>query len=76
MDYAMLTRFNECEVYINKLKMQSQEARDNIRNCVKGELLDEYLKSCDIADLHIKNIEKELQELQECLELLEFQSLV
>ncbi len=72
MDYAMLTRFNECEVYINKLKMQSQEARDNIRNCVKGELLDEYLKSCDIADLHIKNIEKELQELQECLVLLEF----
>ncbi len=72
MDYAMLTRFNECEVYINKLKMQSQEARDNIRNCVKGELLDEYLKSCDIADLHIKKIEKELQELQECLVLLEF----
>ena len=48
----------------------------NIRDCVRGELLDEYLKSSDIADLHIKKIERELQELQECLELLELQSLV
>lgn len=72
MDYAMIARFNECQVYINKLKMQSQEIQDNIRNCVQGELLDEYLKSCNIADLHIKKIEKELQELQECLQLLEF----
>ena len=76
MDYVMLTRFNECKGYIKKLKMQSHESRDNIRNCVKGELLDEYLKSCDIVDLHIKKIEKELQELQECLVLLESQSLV
>lgn len=72
MDYAMIARFNECQVYINKLKMQSQEIQGNIRNCVQGELLDEYLKSCNIADLHIKKIEKELQELQECLQLLEF----
>ncbi len=76
MDYSMRTRFNECAAYVNKLNMQSQEARDNIRDCVRGELLDEYLKSSDIADLHIKKIERELQELQECLELLELQSLV
>lgn len=76
MDYVMLTHFRECGVYIKKLKNQNQEARDNIRNCVKGELLDEYLKSCDLADLQIRKIEKELQELQECLVLLERQSLV
>lgn len=67
----MFSRFNECELYINKLKIQNHETQENIRICIQGELLDEYLKSFDIVDLHIKNIEKELQELQECLQLLE-----
>ena len=73
MDYVMLNRFKDCKEYIRKLKIQNQEGKDSIRNCIKGEMLDEYLKSCDLVDMQIKKKKKELQELQECLVLLEHQ---
>lgn len=71
MDYVMLNKFNECEKHIEILKSQNGIAKENVRNCLKGALLNEYLKSCDMADLYIKKIEQELLELQEYLELLE-----
>lgn len=71
MDYVMITKFNECELYIKRLKLQNQYAKDNIRSCFKGELLDEYLETFENTDLYIKKLEKELQELRKCLTLLE-----
>lgn len=71
MDNAMRVRFDECELYIANLKAKNHEARINIMDSLNGELRDEYLKSCDIADAYIKKLEKELQELRRCLALLE-----
>ena len=71
MDNAMHVKFSECEQYIAGLKAQNNRARENIINSLDGELRDEYVKACDIADAYIKKIEKELQELRRCLALLE-----
>ncbi len=71
MDNAMRVKFDECEQYIARLKTQNKSARENIMSSLDGELRDEYLKSCDIADAYIKKFEKELQELRRCLALLE-----
>lgn len=71
MDNAMRVRFDECELYIANLKAKNYEARINIMDSLNGELRDEYLKSCDIADAYIKKLEKELQELRRSLALLE-----
>lgn len=71
MDYTLLNKFRECKDDIIKLKNQNSNVKYSIRNCVKGEMLDEYLKSSELADLHVKKIEQELQELQRCLALLD-----
>lgn len=71
MDHDLQKKFDECELYISRLKMQNQNARYNIKKCARGELCDEYLKSCDLEEKHIKKMEKELQELKRCLTLLE-----
>lgn len=71
MDHTLLNKFRECTDDINKLKNQNSNVKHNIKNCVEGEMLDKYLKSSELADLHIKKIEKELQELQRCLTLLD-----
>lgn len=71
MDNTMRVRLDECEMYIANLKAKNYEARNNIMDSLNGELRDEYLKSCDIADAYIKKFEKELQELRRCLALLE-----
>lgn len=69
-------KFDDGEIYIKKLKEQLSHSREFIPECIKGEMLDEYLKSCDYAEEHIDEIEKKLQELHQCIKVLELQSLV
>lgn len=73
MEQAVLRYFDDCMIYIKKLEMQNSRARDEIRKCVSGDLLDEYLKSCHMVENHIKKMDKELKELKEYLMLLEHQ---
>ncbi|MCC8072613.1 MAG: hypothetical protein LIO62_00590 [Clostridiales bacterium] len=66
----------DCMYYTAKLEDKMQESRDYVPNCMKGEILDEYLKTCDLAETRISKINSELHKLQEHLESLELQSLV
>lgn len=73
MDKMINDYIADCEYFTKKLKNKMQNSRDDLPNCIKGELLDEYLKTCDLAEERLMKINLELHKLQDCLELLELQ---
>lgn len=55
---------NEGIALSDKLLARLNEDQDEIRGCLKGELLDEYLKVSDLAEEKVKSIQGRLIQLQ------------
>ena len=64
MDPQLSKMLQECAVLTNKLLELLDQDREEIRGCISGELLAEYLRGTDEAEKTTRSIHSEVRNLQ------------
>lgn len=54
----------ECTRLLAELQSLSEQEKESIRKCVKGELLDEYLRNGEKADVIMRQLQQAINHVQ------------
>lgn len=63
MDYSLISELETCDGLIRDLQREHQKNREDIPECVGGEILKEYQKASDLAEGKISKVQQELYQL-------------
>jgi len=76
MTDRMIQSFNDSIHYTEDLLTKNQNSKDKVSLSVGGSILKEYLITRGYSEKRIKTIQKELQDLQQYLRMLETQQML